>query len=391
MWSDPYLAWADRWWDEERGLLWNPPGSFDDYGLEGQTVHMVPQTAWYAVGCLMRGDRDRALRITEELRALQYDEPGSVIDGTFARFAETPKPGPDAVEWIDYDPNWRQFIGTTFSLMQLHFDLELREPIERAISGEPRDRVSPRYSNIALMKAWLERDEELAREVARLFEEHGAFGEYNSPTYYGIDLYALALWRKHPPTERFKTWGDAMRDDLWRDIARWYHPGLRNLCGPYSRAYGMDMSSYVALFGLWLPDQVVPDITQPFEHSHDLTMAPVIELLDDRPATLATETGLVSQRIDEDRVAMGWLGDDVMLGGESGGKYRAIGQYHPATAHWRGGWARIRSPYSVNATVHVAGELVVEGQDLTIESEGEFPGEIERTDDAVVLRVSRSR
>ena len=31
-WSD-LLDWADQWWDEERGLLRNPPGSFDDHGM----------------------------------------------------------------------------------------------------------------------------------------------------------------------------------------------------------------------------------------------------------------------------------------------------------------------------------------------------------------------
>ena len=34
--------------------------------------------------------------------------------GTFARFAEWPEPAADAVEWDDYDPNWRQFLGTTW-------------------------------------------------------------------------------------------------------------------------------------------------------------------------------------------------------------------------------------------------------------------------------------
>ena len=378
--------WADQWWDEERGLLWNPPGSFDDHGLEPLTVHMVPQSAWYAVGLLMRGDRARADRVIAELRALQYEQPGTVWHGTFARFAETPQPTDGAVEWIDYDPNWRQFIGTTFALMQLEFGLDLRDPIALAIEGEPRDRVSPRYSNIALMKAWLEQDEDLAAEVVRLFRENGAFEEYNSPTYYGIDLYALALWTRHPPTARFAEWGAALTADLWRDIARWYHPGLRNLCGPFSRAYGMDMTAYVALLGLWLPELVLPDLTAPFEHSHDLTMAPVVELLDSRPTSVAFERGLVSQRINDDRVATGWLGDDVMMGGETGGRYRAQGQYHPATVHWSGGWLRMRSPGPVSATVHVPGVLEVEGSDLTIEQSGAFPGDLDTSTDHLVVR-----
>jgi hypothetical protein len=379
--------WADQWWDDERGLLWNPPGSFDEHGMQPLSMHMVPQSAWYAVDCMRRGMEDRAERICTELAALQYDEPGTIWHGTFARFAETPHPPDDAIEWVHYDPNWRQFIGTTFRLMELTWGVDLAAPIALAIEGEPPGRVSPRYSNIALMRAWLEADEGYAEAVVRLFDEHGAFEEYNSPTYYGIDLYALALWRVHPPTPRFAELAASVEATLWRDIARWYHPGLRNLCGPYSRAYGMDMSDHVALLGLWLPDPVVPDVSKPFEHSHDLLLAPVVELLGGGPSSLDYETGTVSQRITDERVATGWLGDDVMLGGEEGGRAKAYGQYHPATAHWAGGWLRVRSPNRLDAVVYKARELEVTGTDLTIETEGTpFPGTIDETDEGLTLR-----
>lgn len=382
-------SWADQWWDEARGLLWNPPGSFD--GMAALSMHMVPQSAWYAVDCLQRGLDVRARRIVDELAALQYDEPGTIWHGTFARFAEWPHPQDNAVEWIDYDPNWRQFIGTTFRLIEKTWGWDLHEPIELAIAGEPSDRVAPAYSNIALMKAWLEADEAFAEEVVRLFEVHGAFAEYNSPTYYGIDLYALALWRVHPPTPRFAEWAARVEATLWRDLARWYHPGLRNLCGPYSRAYGMDMTQYVALLGMWLPEPVLPDVARPFEHSHDLLMQASVDVLGGGPDDVEWERGLVSQRITDDRVATGWLGDDVMLGAEEGGRYRSEGQFHPATAHWRGGWLRVRSPNPVNAMVFEPGVLEVEGGDLTVDQQGTFPGDIETTDEGLVLRVSQSR
>jgi hypothetical protein len=380
------MSWADQWWDEERGLLWNPPGSFEDHGMQPKTAHMVPQSAWYAVDLLMRGRDARARRVIEELCALQYDESGTLWHGTFARFAEWPRPTDAAVEWVDYDPNWRQFVGTTFRLIEKTFGLDLHEPIALAVEGEPKDRVSPAYSNIALMKAWLEEDETFAEEVVRVFNQHGAFAEYNSPTYYGIDLYALALWRLHPPTPRFRAWATQLEQDLWRDIARWYHPGLRNMCGPYSRAYGMDMTTYVALLGMWLPEPVLPAIDAPFTHSHDLLLAPVVELLGGGPEHVEWERGLVSQRISDDRVASGWLGDRVMMGGEDGGLYRAEGQFHPATVHWAGGWLRVRSKNSVNAMVFEPGVLEVEGTDLEIDQEGELPATIETTDDGIVIR-----
>ena len=162
---------------------------------------------------------------------------------------------------------------------------------------------------------------------------------------------------------------------MWRDINRWYHPGLRNLCGPYSRAYGMDMTAHVALLGLWLPEPVVPDLSaSSIDHSHDLTMAPVVALLGPSgPSTIGLEAGTVSQRITDERVATGWLGEEAMLGGEEGGRWRAEGQYHPATAHWREpdgsvGWARVRSPGPVGAMVFEPGVLEVTGTDLTLDT-----------------------
>jgi hypothetical protein len=384
--------WADQWWDEERGLLWNPPGSFDEHGMAPMSMHMVPQSAWYAVGCAMRGDVARAQRIVDELRQLQYDAPGAVWDGTFARFAEwrTP-PLEGAVEWIDYDPNWRQFIGTTFWLLRHHWDIEIGDAIERAIAGEPVDRVSPRYSNIALMKAWLERDETYAARVVEVFDAHGAFEEYGSPTYYGIDLFALALWTEHPPSPFFAEHGERVTEALWTDIARWWHPRLENLCGPYSRAYGLDMRSHVALLGLWFPAPVLPPLDAAvIDHSHDLTMAPLVDLLGRRaaPDARVEQLGVVRQQITQHRVATGWLGGDAMCGGETGGRWPAEGQYTPATAHWAGGHLAVRSPAPVSAAVEEPGVLRVSGSALRVEHGGTAPcpGEISATDEEVVVR-----
>jgi hypothetical protein len=301
-----------------------------------------------------------------------------VWHGTFARFAEWPTPldtGAGAVEWVDYDPNWRQFVGTTFALILRTFTVaptveeRMRRAIGLAIDGEPPGRVSPGYSNIALMKAWLEADETFAASIVERFDRHGAFEEYGSPTYYGIDLYAIALWRRHPPTARFGAWGEHLWATLWRDIARWWHQGLRNLCGPYSRAYGMDMTGYVALLGLWMPGPVVPAMSSPFAHSHDLTMAPLVDLLGGPPddVALRDDERVVEQTLPGGRVATGWLSRGVMVGGERGGRFRAEGQYHPATAHWSlpdgsVGWLRLRHRGPLSATAS-SGTLEVQVHD----------------------------
>jgi hypothetical protein len=395
------LAWTERWFDPEVGLLWNPEGAFDEEAPP-RSVHLIPQSAWFALGLLGRdepGDRATAAAVIEALLADQYDEPGTVWHGTFHRFHESPAPRPGAVEWVDYDPNWRQFVGTTFALtLRRHaarIDPALASRMEAAIRlavvGEPPDRVQASYSNIALMRAWLEveageregrrewvqRGEELGRAVVERFGQHGAFDEYNSPTYYGVDLYALALWCREPVSAELRGGGAAVEAALWRDVARWYHAGLRNVCGPFTRSYGLDMARYAGLLGLWVWDALgrdrapYPDLGGPFEHSHDTTMGPVVAELGAAIPPEATRAlrgfdgeHTVEQVISEElgRLATGWLAPGVMLGGERGllGTY-AMGQYMPVTAHWPGGALRVEHHAPTSATAS-PGRLLVEVQ-----------------------------
>ena len=391
---DVSMDWLDQWWDPEIGLLWNMEGSYDEVAPP-RSIHLVPQSAWYAAGLLHRGadgDEARAVQCIEALLACQYVDVGEGTEwhGTFARFLETPVPASTgAVMWLDFDPNWRQFIGTTFELLLqdgLIADAGLagrvRSSIELAVSSEPVDRVAPNYSNIALMRSWLEvehgRDgaEDYAAKVVELFDEHGAFEEYNSATYYGIDLYALALWRDRSSSPVLREAGARIEAALWRDIGRWYHPGMKNLCGPWARSYGMDMRTYASLLGIWMWPAVgrshvpFPDVSSPFEHAHDLSHAPLADVLQPRvpgDVDLVQFGGehTVEQRITSTRVATGWLSDRVMCGGEWGDiTASARGQFHPATAHWLRpdgdvGWIRLVHYAPARARVS-AGRLEIE-------------------------------
>jgi hypothetical protein len=249
--------------------------------------------------------------------------------------------------------------------------------IALALDGEPADRVSPAYSNIAIMRAWLEvsggapigRDDlvrrgvALGEAIASRFDEVGGLDEWNSPTYYGVDLYALALWRS---SGLLSGLGARLEAALWRDLAPWYHPGLGNMCGPYTRAYGMDMHSYAAVLGFWIPGgRAVPDLETAFSHTHDLSMLPIAGLLG---SSIPSDVDLVSfvgerrleRTITPSRVASGWLGPDVMIGGERGDRQMmCAGQYHAATVHWREGWVRVHHRGVVDATASPGGLSVV--------------------------------
>lgn len=373
---DVSVSFGDRWYDPAVGLLWNPAGSFAPV-VRDATVHMLPQSAWYAFGLLERGgpgDRERALVVIDAVLRHQYDRPGTLWNGTFAQVAEMPEPSAGAREWVDYDPNWRQFIGTTLLLVLRHhgegLDQVLRARIDQAldlaIRGEPAGRVTPGYTNIAIMKAALEVEygssigdaglvesgEDLAAAVVARFDRHGTFDEFNSPTYYGIDLLGLALWRTCSASPRLQEWGTRLEAALWEDIAMFFHAGLGNLVGPYSRTYGIDMGRYLAAVGLWwwpefgrsaapLPDLDADSIT----HGHDLLLGPLVSRLAGRiPAGLAefltSYDGVrqVERRLSDDpeRVATAWLEPDLAFGGEGGAYvYAATGQFAPATIHWR--------------------------------------------------------
>ena len=367
-------AWMDRLWDPTVGLLVNPPGSFDD-AAEPRTVHLVRETAWYGLALLRRdgpGDRERAEQALAAVLDQQYDEPGRPWHGTFVRFPEWPAPQPGAVEWLDYDPNWRQFVGTALAVAVTDFALDAtlvtraRAAIDLAVSAEPADRVPPTYANIALLRAWLDawsgtRDVTYAAAVADAFFRHGCFTEHNSPTYYGIDLLALGLWRRPDARADLQELGSAMEEALWADIARWFHPGLGNLCGPYSRAYGMDLHAYVSGLGLalWCAGLAapLPDLAEPaVAHGHDLCVTPMLDHVGVRvPAAVRPALErfqgphAVNQLVDDDppRRATGWLEEDLLVGaelGESG--LHARGQFHPVTVHWRlpdggVGWLRL--------------------------------------------------
>ena len=386
-------AWMDDAWDDEAGLLWNPPGSFEGE-IEPRVVHLVRETAWYAIGLLRRGSTGDGARAEAALSAVleqQYEEPGQPWHGTWVRFPEWPAPIDGAVEWIDYDPNWRQFVGTALAVAVSDFDLpsslvsRARAAIGLAVASEPPDRVPPTYSNIALLRAWLEAwsgkdDDGYAAAVVEAFRRHGCFTEYGSPTYYGIDLLALGLWQRPDAPDELRQHGAELEVALWEDIARWWHAGLGNLCGPYSRAYGMDLSAYVSglSLALWCAGAPAPlpslgaDLVP---HGHDVCMAPFLEhvgvriprsvrpVLDRLPGAHA-----VHQVIDDAprREATGWLEDDLMIGGEDGDTgLQARGQFHPATVHWRRpdgavGWIRLEHHGPTRAR---AGErqLVVDG------------------------------
>ncbi len=353
-------------WDEEYGLERTAPGATPGIDLSAFNLHSVRETVMGAFLDLEDGHVSRAERAIHAVLPLQFDAPGTPWNGTFPVAAEQPVPHAGAVEWIDYDPNWRQFLGCLLALINARHGTRLstaaqngiRSAIARCVEGEPVDRIPEWYTNPRLMHAWLTAHhgnsakdtatltagEDLARAITARFDAIGELDEYNSPTYDGIDLFALAMWVAHPPTKLFAEAGSALLKQVCARISNLYHPLIGNTCGPYIRCYGVDPQKYVSLNGLWfhlafghnarsLPTSLNVDSV----HVHDLYFLPVFAALHD------SLSPLVRYEVDETRLIVKHFGGAVcaselspngMVGWERGRRHDfAFDQYTPFVLH----------------------------------------------------------
>ena len=403
--AEESLAWMAPYGDASCDLLSYPGavGHYSSLNVETDKPHLIRESVWWATGLLLRNrgdDTARAERILTAVLRWQFDEPGTPYHGTFHRAPEEKVPTrAKCVMWADYDPNWRQFIPTSFCVIVERFSdrvspelvSRLKASIRSAVEGEPPDRIVARYSNIAMMQAfqlvyagtlfreaaWKARGLRLAREIFELFSEHETFAEFNSPTYYGVNLYALRLWRLESKCPELEAWGATMEEALWRHVARYYHAGLRNICGPYDRSYGMDMPKYASGIGMWMRLELEPQrapapsaFSDDFGHRHDFAMSPLIAILGaEIPADVRallrevpTERRFrqVIETKPEARVATVYMKADRMWGAESGTKACQWDQHHLATAHWLQpdgtvGWMRLENEMSVDAVASEKG------------------------------------
>ena len=381
-WFEASMLSMDACWDDRIGIMGGH----------------VRETAFYAVGLLLRdapGDFNRAFKAIEAVVKYQHDAPGKEYHGTFGRGPNEIETAKKTTAFKNYDPNWREFVGTTLAfILEEHSD-HLPQPLvakvdaalRKAADGAHRRNVAATYTNISLMSAflmdyagrrfgvpeWTQHGERLADAIYRNFCEDRTFTEYNSPIYYGVNLYALAEWRRCALSPRLREMGRTMEADLWRDVGRFYHAGLKNLCGPFDRTNSMDMRKWVSLCGMWIASVVpvreapMPDITslaQPGFRGDFCAMPYIVALGTAVPDdVLAALTSFADERTlrrvigpGRWRVATACLSPDVMVGAQHpGGRRRGSRQFHPATVHWKTpggeiGWIRLKCSAAVNAT-----------------------------------------
>lgn len=286
--------------------------------------------------------------------------------------------------WLSYDPNWREFIGCTFAMIIAEFEDMLPKDIVKLIDdsmaktvlGSVERRVYDviaMNSNVEMMhifmtyyfgerfnnEEWMMHAEREAKKCYDEFMEFKSLAEFNSPTYYGIDLFAFGFWRKYLKSETLKQIGKEMEYYLWEDIALFYNADMKNMCGPFARAYGMDMQKYVTTTGMFILLAIgkeyapLPPISVKSEGFPEYCYGPIIAAIGtSMPEELKAyfETHQKDRQIERkfretvERAKPGqrrnlctvtaYIEKDLMIGAITGSG-NTSGQLHPATVYWK--------------------------------------------------------
>ncbi|WNS46794.1 hypothetical protein [Paenibacillus sp. MMS20-IR301] len=425
---DQAMELMDSFYDAEMELL------IDE---ERSDRHNTRSSAHYALGLLIRGgegDLELACRLLRRVMALQFNAPDEIYHGTFRvspqaalppagnyawkKFAPgftyflsetTDKIGrrlgsalsreishvlPEFDErrirqalqaavdevlppvWASYDPNWREFIASTFAVILEEFSdvlpgeliMLMEASMELAVAASIDRRLSdavPMNTNIELMhifivhyyghrfarEDWISHAGREAAAFLAAYNEFGSVAEFNTTTYYGVDLTVLGLWRTYGKSAGFRETAQVLERGLWRNIAMFYHPLLENLSGPFSRAYEMEMTGHSSI-GVFLYLALGAGYEHLAAPNCETTHDPLIALAGVRiPAELLPVfTGFGGSRRAEKQfrelcerdkpgenrnlcTAAAWIEESRMLGAMSGSR-NTNGQMHPATIHW---------------------------------------------------------
>ncbi|KAK8123026.1 hypothetical protein PG984_011696 [Apiospora sp. TS-2023a] len=389
------MAWMDTFYDHDLGYL---------YDVEGSAAlrHETRSSAWYAVGLLARNGQDdakEAEHIITNIIGAQFQNVSQQWYGDYQKYPEEPEVGTEAYPakiYDSWDPNWRGFVGTAFVVMLEEFPGLIGDAVQELmlgslfnatvgdsyrVGGVDDDNLYPSYSNPALMRAFVsgwtgrrlgdqnmtDAGEIYAQEIIDLFVRHNTLSEFNSGTYTGVSLFGLLLWAKYLPADSVMSeYGPKMLRDTWSAVAQLWHPGMKNMAGPWDRAYGYDMNRYVSLMGLWMWTLIGKEQSslikkpQVMSHSADWAWSPLMAVLSDFHATLLPAGVLESlTRFSGEhtfeaqayyppydhvpRNITTWLSENITIGAESynetvvGGPSTSQESFNPAVVQWKTG------------------------------------------------------
>ncbi|KAI5926416.1 hypothetical protein F4810DRAFT_725070 [Camillea tinctor] len=388
------MDWMDDYYDSKAGYLY-------DFSAATALRHETRSSVWYAFGLLARnqgGDAAEAEKIIRNVIHAQFKVPAEQWYADYQKEPEEPYVGTEvypASIYNSWDPNWRGFVGTTLIMVMEEYAHLISAPTQElvlqslfnATKGDEyrfgnldkdKDNLYPAYSNPSIMRAfvsgWTGRrlnesnmtrsGEAYASEIISLFDRAETLSEFNSGTYTGVSLFGLVLWSKYLPADSvMSTAGPRMVKATWESIGQLWHPGMRNMAGPWDRAYGYDMNRYLSLMALWFWTLIGKEnsslISKPQVMSHmaDYAWAPLFAVLSSTHRSLipaSVLSGLSSFAGEHTfsastyyppfdlvpRNITTWLSGRLTIGAESfdeisvGGPSQSQESFNPAVVQW---------------------------------------------------------
>lgn len=310
------------------------------------------------------GDKENAVVILQWILKNQHQDESTKIYGIWKTSINNDK----------FDQNWREFIGCDLIIIRNKFRHLLPENIIKnietgiihAAKGAFKRNVAPDYTNISIMSAFLMEYvgtefglEEIknaglkkARDIFKLYQTNKTFSEFNSPTYYGVTIIGLGLWRELAFSKEIQEMGKTLERDFWHETTIFYNPNLKNMPGPYFRAYGMDMTKYFAITGTWIALAVDDEKLAPLpptkgpKYGEMSNLAPIFNLGLSIPKTDLTKLKSFSKpqfitrnvpnhyKGDSIKKVSAMINKEWMMGGLWGNK-RVWEQIKTGTIHWK--------------------------------------------------------
>ncbi|MBI3830369.1 MAG: hypothetical protein HY291_12685 [Planctomycetes bacterium] len=256
---EAYLDESEQNWDEEAGLVAGLSG--EPYHLSrippGKRIHHLLGNLYYAWGLLESGKPERiqrTARVLSVVAAQQDIDPTSTSYGAWSHYLEEP---------VQTTPRPKMF-GADFPGVALcHILLEHEAKLARETAQTTRNMLKHAgyctfrhnfgvpYSNYAVMGACVcivggellndaylfDYGKAKLRDIEANIQIHGGYAEWNSPTYTFVTMAEceriIQLAQDSECRERAMR---ALRAG-WEEVAHYYHPRLRQMAGPHSRAY----------------------------------------------------------------------------------------------------------------------------------------------------------
>ena len=167
-----------------------------------------------------------------------------------------------------------------------------------------------------------------------------------------MDLSTLGFVRRYSDNQALKALAEELESGIWRDMADFYNPAMRNFCGPYSRAYELEMGAHTCFCDMlywalgekdfpWHPFSV-ESVNNPLMLLGDIRMPEDVKkafLTPKQDVTVRRSFRELSERGDPENnsalcTAEAWITPDLMAGVLRGSENPSH-QLHPLVVFWR--------------------------------------------------------